>query len=157
MFPGYFLRLSSAGLSAFLAHTLGDKCVNAPKKTVRVFRVEGTPNARVAIGEGGTVAIADGDKMLFLNFGDKARAEAFLAKLMEQGMTGASAKSFEVPKSFVDELRASAVPEALAGQNPGKPIIVDALKAADQFGLRAEQIEGLKKAIIQGSGKMGLE
>jgi hypothetical protein len=123
--------------------------------TVRVFRVEGTPNARIAIGEGGTVAIAEGDKTLFLNFGDKARAEAFLAKRLEQGMPGAGVKSFEVPKSFLDELRSSAVPEALAKQNPGKPIIVDVTKAPDQFGLRPEQIEALKKAIIQGSGKTG--
>jgi hypothetical protein len=129
----------------------------APSSTVRVFRVEGAPNARIAIGEGGTVAVANGDQMLFLNFGDKARAEAFLAKRLQQGMPGATAKSFEVPTSFLDELRASAVPEALAGQNPGSPIIVDVTKAADQIGLRSEQIEVLKKAIIQGSGKTGLD
>jgi hypothetical protein len=132
----------------------------APQSTVRVYRVEGTPNTRVFIGENGEVAIVDAYKTLYLNFGDRARAEQYLAQKLNPNqklgpLPGAEVKSFEVPKSFVDELRSSAVPEALAKQNPGKPIIVDVTKAPDQFGLRPEQIEALKKAIIQGSGKTG--
>jgi filamentous hemagglutinin len=122
-----------------------------------VFRVEGIPNTRVLIGEAGQVTIVDAESALFLNFGSKARAEQYLAQKLTKGLPGAEVKSFEVPKAFVDELRASAFPEALARQNPGKPFVVDITKAADQFGLRPEQIEALRRAIIQGSGKRGLD
>jgi hypothetical protein len=91
--------------------------------------------------------------MLFLNFGDKARAEQFLATRLQQGMPGAQMKSFEVPASFLNDLRASAVPESMAKQFPGRPLLVDPTKASDQFGLRPEQIEALRQAIIQGSGR----
>jgi filamentous hemagglutinin len=77
--------------------------------------------------------------MLFLNFGSKARAEQFLATRLQQGMPGTRMKSFEVPKSFLDDLRASAVPESMAKQFPGRPLVVDPTKAVDQFGLRREQ------------------
>lgn len=120
---------------------------------VRVFRVEGLPNTRILIGEGGRVTVLADDGMLFLNFGDQARAEAFLAKRIEQVMAGATMKSFEVPRKFLDELRAAGVPESMARQYPGRPLIVDVTKAADQFGLRPEQIEALRRAIIQGSGR----
>jgi hypothetical protein len=91
--------------------------------------------------------------MLFLNFGDKARAEQFLATRLQQGMPSAQMKSFEVPQSFLNDLRASAVPESMAKQFPGRPLLVDPTKAADQFGLRPDQIEALRQAIIQGSGR----
>lgn len=44
-----------------------------------MFRVEGTPNTRVLIGEAGQVTIVDSESALFLNFGSKARAEQYLA------------------------------------------------------------------------------
>jgi filamentous hemagglutinin len=106
------------------------------------------------IGEAGEVAIV-GDQTLFLNFGSRARAEEFLARRIDQGMPGATVRSFEVPRSFVDELRAIAVPEIQARQFPGRPIIVDVTRAPDQFGLRAKQIEALRRAIIQGTGQQG--
>jgi filamentous hemagglutinin len=149
-----------ASASLWLTWLGADERVLAPTRgggTVRVFRVEGTPNTRVLIGDAGEVAIVDASKSLFLNFGSRARAEQYLAQKLAKGLPGAEVKSFEVPKSFVDELRASAVPEALAGQNPGKPLIVDVTKAADQLGLRPEQIEALKKVIIQGTGRTGLD
>jgi len=117
-----------------------------------VYRVEGLPNTRILLGEGGQVSV-QGDQMLFVNFGDKARAEQFLATRLQQGMPGAQIKSFEVPRSLLDDLRASAVPESMATQFPGRPLLVDPTKAADQFGLRLQQIETLQEAIIQGSGK----
>lgn len=126
----------------------------AGKLATTVYRVEGVPNTRIIIGEGGQVAI-QGDEMLFLNFGDKARAEQFLAKRVSQGMQGAEVKTFEVPKSFLEELKASAVPESMAKEFPNSPLLVDPTKAANQFGLRPEQIEALKKAINQGTGKAG--
>jgi len=47
--------------------------------TVTVYRIEGTPNTRVLIGEKGQVTITV-DTTLYLNFGDKARAQEFLQK-----------------------------------------------------------------------------
>lgn len=122
--------------------------------TVKVFRVEGVANARIAIGEGGTVAVSEGERMLFLNFGSRSRAEEFFARRLAQGMDGAQMKSFEVPKKFLEELRSSAVPESMARQFPNSPIVVDPTKAADQFGIRAAQVEELQKRIIQGTGEI---
>ncbi len=120
---------------------------------VRVFRVEGTPNTRIIIGESGEVAI-QGEKTLFLNFGNRARAEEFLAQRLKQRLPGATLKSFEVPKSVLNDLRSTAVPERLSRQFPGRPILVDVTKAPDQFGLRREQIKRLQRAIIQGTGRV---
>jgi filamentous hemagglutinin len=114
--------------------------------------VEGTPNIRVYIGEGGNVVL-QGEKTLFLNFGNKARAESFLSKRIAQGMPGVEIKSFEVQSSFLEKLRSTAIPESFAKQFPNKPIIVDITKAPDQFGLRLEQILELNKKIIQGTGR----
>lgn len=117
-----------------------------------VFRVEGLPNTRLIVGDAGQVSV-QGDQMLFLNFGQQARAEEFLATRLQQGMPGAQMKSFEVPQAFLNDLRSSAVPESMASQFPGRPLLVDPTKAPDQFGLRPEQIEALRQAIIQGSGR----
>jgi hypothetical protein len=130
----------------------GDDVINS--NSVTVYRVEGTPNTRILIGEGGQVTV-QGEKTLFLNFGSKTRAEEFLAKRLQQNMSDATVKQFEVPQSLLDDLRASAVPESMAKQFPNQPIIADPTKSADQFGLRPEQIEVLRGTIIQGSGKEG--
>ena len=119
---------------------------------VTVYRVEGLPNTRVLINEGGQVTV-QGDQMLFVNFGDKARAEQFLTTRVDQGMPGAQMKSFQVPQSFVTDLQQASVPESMAKQFPTSPILVDATKAPNQFGLRPEQIQALQNAIIQGTGK----
>ena len=151
------------------ARSLPIEEVPAPKsalpETVRVYRVEGTPNTRVLIGENGEVAIVDPNKTLYLNFGDKARAEQYLAQKLNPNqklgpLPGAEVKSFEVPKSFVDELRASAVTEAELAANPalkGRPLVSDPTKTPDSFGLRPAQIEELKKQIIPGSGQTGMK
>lgn len=122
--------------------------------TVQVYRVEGVANTRVIIGEGGSVAIADSHRMLFLNFGSRARAEEFFARRIAQGMEGAAMKGFKVPASFLDDLREAAVPQRLGKKFPDSPQIVDPTAAPDQFGLRADQIEELRKAIIQGTGEV---
>lgn len=121
--------------------------------TTTVYRVEGLPNTRVIIGDGGQVSV-QGDQMLFVNFGDKARAEQFLATRVQQGMPGAQMKSFQVTQSFVADLQQAAVPESMAKQFPGSPLLVDPTKAPNQFGLRPEQIKALQNSIIQGSGKV---
>jgi filamentous hemagglutinin len=122
--------------------------------TIQVFRVEGSVNARVLVGEGGEVLLNDSGKMLFLNFGQKARATEFFVKRLGQGMSDVQIKSFKVPRSYLDEIRASSVPESLARRYPNQPIQVDVTKAPDQFGLRSAQIEQIQRAIIQGSGKV---
>jgi hypothetical protein len=120
---------------------------------VTVYRVEGLPNTRLVIGDHGQVMVL-GDRTLFLNFGDKARALEFLAKRVQQNMPGAAVKSFEVPQSFLTDLRNAAVTRAEVRDHPESPILVDVTKAKDQFGLRPDQIEALRKTIIQNSGKV---
>ncbi|QRP49054.1 hypothetical protein [Amycolatopsis sp. FDAARGOS 1241] len=61
-------------------------------------------------------------------------------------------KTFQVPTSYVDELRAASVPESMARQFPGSPIVVDVNKAVDQFGLRSDKFDDLRAHIIPGSG-----
>jgi RHS repeat-associated protein len=120
----------------------------------RVFRVEGPGNARVGIGADGSVSIR-GDKTLFLNFGDEARANEFLSQRVANPNTpGSQIKTFDVPDSYVAQLRAQAVPESMASQFPDRPIQVDISKTADSFGLRAEQLEGLVCVIVPGSGQV---
>jgi len=123
-------------------------------RTVTVYRVEGSVGARILIGEGGRVTIVTGERMLFLNFGERARAEEFFAKRVKQGVPGATLKSFEVPKEALEATQAEAVPERLASQFPGRPLVVDTTKAINQFGLRMRQMEALQKLIVQGSGKV---
>jgi hypothetical protein len=69
-------------------------------------------------------------------------------------MLGVEIKSFQVPQSFFEELRAAAVPESMAKQFPGRPLLVDPTKALNQFWLRPEQIEALQQAIIKNSGEV---
>jgi len=121
---------------------------------VRVFRVEGSPNARIAIGPRGGVAIADETNTLFLNFGSRARAEQFFAQKLGQGLPGAKIKSFEVSQAFLEQLRGAAVAEPKAAMAPGRPLRVDVTKAPDQFGLRPQQIKALKDAIKPGTGRI---
>jgi filamentous hemagglutinin len=122
--------------------------------TITVYRVEGIPNTRISIDEVGTVAI-QGEQTLFLNFGSKERAVEFLNKRIDQGMASPEIKSFEVTKKFFDDIKSTAVPESLARQNPGSPILVDPTKAANQFGIRVDQFDSLRNSIIPGSGRSG--
>jgi filamentous hemagglutinin len=69
-------------------------------------------------------------------------------------MPGAAVKSFEVPQSFLTDLRNAAITRAEVRDHPESPISVDVTKAKDQFGLRPDQIEALRKTIIQKSGKV---
>ncbi len=123
--------------------------------TTEVYRVEALAgaNTRVIISETGQVSV-QGENMLFLNFGVKSRAEDFLAKRLAQGFDDSVIKSFRVQKSFLKELQSSSVLESEAAAFPGRPLLVDATKAVNQFGLRPAQIQGLQKAIVQGSGKV---
>lgn len=122
--------------------------------TVKVYRVEGLPNTRLALGEGGSVVVIGNEPMLHLNFGSRARAEQWFANKVAAHMPGVQMKAFRVPKEFVEDLRASAVEQKLASKFPDRPLIDDPTKAPDQFGLRGAQVEELREAIIQGTGEI---
>ena len=122
-------------------------------RPITVYRVEGIPNSRLVIGNDGSVAIT-GDQTLFLNFGSRERAEEFLAQRINQNMANPSINSFQVTNSFFNEIRESAVPESLARQNPDKPILVDASRATNQFGLRPNQFDSLINSIIPSTGRI---
>ena len=132
-----------------------DDATAAAGGTTRVFRVEASGNLRVAIGSDGSVVVSGGKRTLFLNFGDEARAIEFCQQRLANPNTPMpELKSFEVPNSFVEAIKRQAVPERLARQFPHAPIQVDLSKTATSFGLRPEQVAGLKCVIIPGSGKV---
>lgn len=73
-------------------------------------------------------------------------------------MPNATAKTFEVPRSVLRDLKQQAISErkrAIDDPQGVKPLVADPTKADNQFGLRKEQIEKLKNTIIQGTGKNG--
>ncbi|EEM8546713.1 filamentous hemagglutinin N-terminal domain-containing protein [Salmonella enterica] len=146
--------IAGMGTSAALNVLKTGGAIRDPKtgSTVTVYRVEGVPNTRVLIGEKGQVTIT-GETTLYLNFGDKARAQEFLQKRISQNMEGATVKTFEVPKSVLDDLRKNAVSESEVKLYPNRPIIADPTKAPDQYGIRPDKIKDLQDKIIQGTGK----
>lgn len=119
---------------------------------VTVFRVEGTPNARFAIDDIGNVALEPGNKTIWLNFGQEGRGLSYLDRKVADGLPGAHMKSFDVDPRFLDEIRATAVPESLARRNPGAPII-SRDPFPDQYGLRPDQFQRLMESVYQGTGK----
>lgn len=146
--------IAGMGTSAALNVLKTGGVLRDPKtgSTVTVYRVEGTPNTRVLIGEKGQVTIT-GETTLYLNFGDKTRAQEFLQKRISQNMEGATVKTFEVPKSILSDLRKNAVSESEVKLYPNRPIVADPTKAPDQYGIRPDQIKNLQDKIIQGTGK----
>ena len=75
----------------------------------------------------------------------------------DRGAGPATVRSFEVPRSFLEGLQGAAVPEPLADQFPGRPLIADPSKAPDQYGLRPTQIDWLRANSIPGSGRIFFE
>lgn len=122
---------------------------NSAGGVTRVFCVEGPGNARLNISAGGDVSIK-GDNMLFLNFGDEARVQEFLAQRLAQGHDGTIIRSFDVPTSYANDVAARAVPESMA--RGSSVISVDTTKTASSYGLRSSEFPGLQRAIIPGSG-----
>ena len=144
------------------------KEVDEERETVTVYRVESARpdpsnpdnNARILITSDGIVAIYRPDtQMLFLNFGDRRRAEAYFADKIPGTLPNPSLKSFEVPTWFLDRIRENAIDENKARVNDPKqlrPRRVDTSKADDQFGLGKIWIEELRRQIIQGTGRIKL-
>lgn len=131
------------------ATSVAGSCVAANGGVTRVFRVEGPGNARLGIDGAGNVSV-QGDQTLFLNFGDEARAQAFLAKRLAQGHEGTTIRSFDVPNSYVDSIRWRAVPESMVRGN--SVFQVDVGQTSGSYGLRGSELPGPRCAIIPGSG-----
>lgn len=89
---------------------------------------------------------------MFLNFGDELRAQQFLETRLQQGLSDTTIKTFQVPNSYIESLRTTAVAESQAKLFPASPIMVDVNQAADQFGLRAANFDELLSNIVPGSG-----
>lgn len=156
----YLVKSIAVSAGKFVARAAGEAVIAAGEGAAadgtggvtRVFRVEGPGNARLDISPAGDVSVK-GEHTLFLNFGDEARAQEFLARRLEDPRyAGTVIKTFEVPTSYVEGLRASAVPERLGRRFLGSPMMVDVHQAADQFGLRALHFPDLQRNILPGSG-----
>ncbi|MFC8586380.1 putative T7SS-secreted protein [Streptomyces sp. NPDC057217] len=131
-----------------------DECV------VTVYRkqTDHPLSQRVRIDENGNVTI-NGNNHLYVNMsGDLRHTVEF------RGDSG-QIVAFDVPKSFVDDIRANAVPqEQPAGLGFTKqewkqvkqvyPEISDPTRGADLYGLPGEVIEKMRRAIIPGSGRI---
>jgi hypothetical protein len=121
--------------------------------------VEGPGNQRLVIDSAGQVDIlvvtnAQGrEPTLFLNFGYEEWAQQFLQVRRSQGHVDDVIKSFEVSEAFLQKLRQEAILESeVAHFGRRRSLRVD-IELPDQFGLRSQQIEALRNAIIQGTGR----
>ncbi|WP_257460453.1 hypothetical protein [Archangium lipolyticum] len=145
------------------------------RKPVTVYRVEGPDNQRLSFNNHGDPHITKSfnsatnmskpsqyDKPMsyqdraFLNFGDRARAEEFLAVRHDQGHGQTEMKSFQVPYSTFDNIRNKAVPESAARDERfrHRPIQVDVNKADHQYGLNWQSLQQINSTAIPGSGRV---
>ena len=118
--------------------------ISTPAGAITVYRVEGLENARLLIDEKGMVAIL-GTQMLYLNFGDRARALSYFKIKNEKGLADPALKTFEVSENYFESLKKSAVGNDDSALYPNAPHIVDPTKAANQFGLRKHYFDELIK------------
>ena len=143
-------------------HELIDPLGLAPC-TARVYRVEGPGvpgtsgppgNERLNIEPNGNVSVPNPDRMLFLNFGNEHRATSYLdRRLGDERLANSQLKSFEVPHSYLEHLRNTAVTEKDAKFFPDSPLVVDR-QHADQYGLRPHHIHDMLGQVIPGSGRV---
>jgi RHS repeat-associated protein len=138
--------------------------------TTTAYRVEGPPligpdgkvvkgkegNQLLHIDQHGNVTIPK-NQTLYLNFGQADRANEYLDKRIQQNFHGIQIKSFQVPTSYVDRLRDTAVMEnRIRTDDPLKlrPVVADPTKAVDNFGLRPNHLDELRSQIVPGSGRI---
>lgn len=119
-----------------------------------VYRVQGgiPPAAsrdRISIGELGQMLVDDPDDVLYVTFDDVGRARAF----SDINRPGSRIIAFDVDPEFVDELRAVAVAQHEARNNPALPHIADITKTESSFGLPTEWIERLTEHAKIGTGR----
>lgn len=120
--------------------------------TTTVYRVEGKRNKRIGISYSGDVSIRR-KGVLYLNFGNEAPAQEFYALRVSQGYRGVVIKTFEVPTSYLDMIRADSVAQSEAALYPERAFRVDT-KYVDQFGFHEEMFDELRNQIIQGTGRI---
>lgn len=118
-----------------------------------VYRVEGTPNTRIAMDADNNVTFQR-RSMLYLNVGDRSRAEEYYRRKLADGMPGVQLKAFRVPKGKYRELSIRAVDQDLARTFRDRPQRVDISVARDQFGLRKADFRDMEKHIVPGSGRV---
>ncbi|WNG58822.1 hypothetical protein F0U59_31890 [Archangium gephyra] len=145
------------------------------QKPVTVYRVEGPDNQRVSINPQGNAHVSKSfgsatneskpglykkpmeyQDRAFLNFGDRARADEFLAVRHDQGHPQTVMKAFDVPHDTFEQIRKSSVPES-AARVPGnehRPIRVDVNKGDNQFGLNWKSLQLVNSTAIPGSGRV---
>ncbi|MFJ7266494.1 putative T7SS-secreted protein [Streptomyces sp. NPDC099050] len=142
-------------------HTWSDHLGLAPDECrVTVYRkqTEHPLSQRVHIDENGNVTI-DGNNHLYVNMSGELRHT-----LEFRGDNG-QIVAFDVPKSFVDDIRARAVPqEQPDGLGFTKqewkqvkqiyPEISDPTRGTDLYGLPGEVLDQMRKVIIPGSGRI---
>lgn len=126
--------------------------VRTRRGTVVAYRVEGRPNTRIAIDEDGDVSLT-GRSMLYVNVGQRRRADDFLAQKVRGGLPDPQIKSFRIPKHELERLRRIAV-EQTDGAARRASHRVDPTMAPDQFGLRRWDFRELEKSIVPGSGRI---
>jgi RHS repeat-associated protein len=127
----------------------------AAAASVSVFRVQGgvLPNAskiRFLLDEAGNFSI-QGSDVLFVNVGQRTRALEFLARRGDQAFL----VELQVNSSFIERLRSIAVGQNVGRQFPGRPQVVDATRAADQFGIPAGMFDELLRNVVPGSVRIG--
>lgn len=144
------LRLGNVGRIG----ALGDDFVGVAGGRMRDYRVEGSTNQRLDLDTVGNVTLRDTEAVVWINFGQEARALDFLNRRIGQGLPDATIRSFDVDAGLVQRLRSSAVPKGLAKELPSAPIR-SADPFPDQFGLRLDQFNDLRRSIIQGTGRVG--
>ena len=151
---------TSVGIDAALTAIPAARPARAAVREVRtrlgsvvVYRVEGTPNARISLDAENNVSFQR-RSMLYLNVGDRARAEEYYRRKLADGLPGVQLKSFRVPKRTYRELSIRAVDEQLAKAFKGRPLRVDTTVARDQFGLRKADFRELEKHVLPGSGRI---
>src|SRR5262249_33964156 len=111
---------------------------------VDVFRVEFRQNTKLVAGPPGGISVVDVPKEgLWLNFGQPNRAFVFLNRRLGQGLDTAVIKVCRVPQSFLERVRATAVPQSMAKSYPNSPLSSPD-PAPDQFAIRGPALVELE-------------
>lgn len=143
--------LSLAGGSGLARFTVRE--VHLRTVSTRVYRVEGRPNQRILIDQQGDVRFQK-RQMLYLNVGQRSRAEDYCRQKLLAGLPDAHLVAFRVRKAQIRELRSRAVDQSLSKQFPHAPHRVDVTQAPDQFGLWRHDFRELQKHILAGTGRV---
>ncbi|MEU3703161.1 putative T7SS-secreted protein [Streptomyces anulatus] len=145
------------------ADPLGLAPVGCPDETVTVYRkqTDHPLSQRVHIGDNGEVTIT-GHGKLYLNMsGDMKHTVEFRSD-------GGQIVSYEVPKSYRDSIHENALPQNKADHPDGEaftrqewkallkeyPEISDPTKGPHLYGIPDKMLDGLRDAIVPGSGRV---